>query len=189
MRIIAGEFRHRQLIAPPGLGVRPSSDRLREALFNILGGGIQDHLFVDLFAGSGAVGLEAYSRGARPVLWVEEDPAALKALRGNLLSLGLDPKRICAKPVEVVLHAQHWPGAPDTSAVCIFLDPPYADVAAYTRVLAALDARPAMAPEGALLIAEARRGVTLPQQLGRWRQWRAHAVGGTQLFFYRAESL
>ncbi|HME57573.1 MAG TPA: 16S rRNA (guanine(966)-N(2))-methyltransferase RsmD [Terracidiphilus sp.] len=89
MRIITGSLRSRRLEAPKGLGTRPTSDRLRETLFNVLAGRIQGAAFLDLYAGSGAVGIEALSRGAARVEFVERDSAALKILRGNLERLGL----------------------------------------------------------------------------------------------------
>src|ERR1700751_4032084 len=89
MRIIAGTFRSRTLQAPEGLATRPSSDRLRETLFNVLAPRIEGAAFLDLYAGSGAVGLEALSRGAARVVFVERAPAALAVLRGNMESLGV----------------------------------------------------------------------------------------------------
>jgi 16S rRNA (guanine(966)-N(2))-methyltransferase RsmD len=89
MRIIAGSLRSRSLVAPPGLATRPTSDRLRETLFNVLTPRIEGAAFLDLYAGSGAVGMEALSRGAASVDFVEKAPAALKVLRGNLERLGL----------------------------------------------------------------------------------------------------
>jgi len=89
MRIIAGQFRSRTLEAPDGLGTRPTSDRLRETLFNVLAPRIEGAAFLDLYAGSGAVGIEALSRGAASVTFVERAPAALTLLRANLARLGV----------------------------------------------------------------------------------------------------
>src|SRR5580700_10431352 len=89
MRIVAGHYRSRVLEAPPGLSTRPTSDRLRETLFNVLAPRIKGAAFADLYAGSGAVGLEALSRGAERVTFVEQAPTALKALRSNLDRLGI----------------------------------------------------------------------------------------------------
>src|ERR1039458_3160387 len=89
VRIIAGSLRSRTLEAPPGLTTRPTSDRLRETLFNVLAPRIQGAAFLDLYAGSGAVGIEALSRGAARVEFVEREPKALKALRTNLVKLGI----------------------------------------------------------------------------------------------------
>ena len=89
MRIIAGTYRSRLLAAPKGVATRPTSDRLRETLFNVLGARIPGAAFLDLFAGSGAVGLEALSRGAATVAFVERAPSALAVLRANLARLGV----------------------------------------------------------------------------------------------------
>ena len=87
MRVIAGKFRSRLLKGPGMMRVRPPSDRLRETLFNVLGPSIADSYFVDLFAGTGAVGIEAISRGARDVFFVESYAKAAKLIRDNLASL------------------------------------------------------------------------------------------------------
>src|ERR1700693_1032786 len=89
MRVIAGTYRSRKLQTLRGLALRPSSDRLRGSLFNILGSAVEDSIFVDLFAGSGAVGIEALSRGARQVIFVESHAAGAALLRRNLESLGI----------------------------------------------------------------------------------------------------
>ena len=89
MRVIAGEFRSRRLQAPPGQDTRPTNDKLRETLFNILGERTAGARFADLYAGSGAVGIEAISRGAAFCFFAERAPAALQALRSNLAALKL----------------------------------------------------------------------------------------------------
>ena len=89
MRVIAGTLRRRTLEAPAGLATRPTSDRLRETLFNVLAPRIEGARFLDLYAGSGAVGIEAVSRGAASVVLVERAEPALKVLRANLEKLGL----------------------------------------------------------------------------------------------------
>src|SRR5664280_626355 len=87
MRVIAGSFRSRQLIAPRGMGTRPTSDRLRETLFNILAPRVAGCRFADLYAGAGAVGIEAVSRGAEQVWFAEKAELALAAIRANLKAL------------------------------------------------------------------------------------------------------
>jgi 16S rRNA (guanine966-N2)-methyltransferase len=89
VRVIAGRFGGRRLAAPPGRGTRPTSDRVREALFSILGP-LDGETVLDLYAGSGALGIEALSRGARSVVFVERDPRALAVLRGNLATVGAE---------------------------------------------------------------------------------------------------
>src|SRR5437016_14319762 len=90
MRVIAGEFRSRLLKSLPGLDVRPTPDRLREALFNILAPRLEDAVFADLYAGTGAVGIEALSRGASRVIFAEQNRAAVSVIRQNLASLGVE---------------------------------------------------------------------------------------------------
>src|ERR1700683_2216405 len=90
MRVIGGEFRSRVLKSLPGLDVRPTPDRLREALFNILTPRIEDARFVDIYAGTGAVGIEALSRGASHAIFIESNHAAANVIRENLRSLGVD---------------------------------------------------------------------------------------------------
>ncbi len=138
-RIVAGELGGRRITAPPGRDTRPTSDRVREALFSTLESltDLDGCRFVDLYAGSGAVGLEAASRGAATVLLVEADPRAAKIARDNVTALGLgriatvSPSRVAA-----VL-----PGGPPGGVPCdvVFLDPPYAvdedEVAAVLRDL------------------------------------------------------
>src|SRR6202044_2283092 len=105
MRVIAGQFRSRVLAAPPGLSTRPTSDRLRETLFNVIAPRISGSAFLDLYAGSGAMGIEAISRGAELVAFVERDPAAARVLRTNLERLGISRGfRIHAGSVKVFLH-------------------------------------------------------------------------------------
>jgi 16S rRNA (guanine966-N2)-methyltransferase len=89
MRVIAGTYRSRRLIAPSGLATRPTSDRLRETLFNVLAPRIDGTVFVDLYAGSGAVGIEALSRGASLVYFVDKAPSAIAAIRSNLAALNI----------------------------------------------------------------------------------------------------
>src|SRR5271163_4665271 len=87
MRVIAGKYRSRPLKGPGAQRLRPTSDRLRETLFNVLGPSVADSLFIDLFAGTGAVGIEAISRGARETIFVESSPKAARLIRENLHTL------------------------------------------------------------------------------------------------------
>src|SRR5262245_28094266 len=128
MRIIAGRHRRRLIRAPAGRATRPMLDRVREAMFGTLGPWLPDARVLDLFAGSGALGLEALSRGARAVRMVEKHPATVALLRANVASLGL------AASCEIVcgdaLAPKSWRGGPlfanEARYDLIFLDPPYA---------------------------------------------------------------
>jgi len=126
-RIIAGQARGRTLKTPPGKGTRPTSDRAREGLFSALGshlgdGGMPGIRLIDAYAGSGAVGLEALSRGAAGALLIESDRRAAEVIRGNLAALGLAGGRLVIDRVEKVAAG----ACPDAPYDVLFLDPPYA---------------------------------------------------------------
>ena len=122
MRIVAGEWRRRQLRAPPGEATRPTADRTRETLFAMLAsrlGSFEGLSVADLFAGSGALGLEALSRGAATCLFVEQDPAAIRALRANIAALRAQPQ--CEARAGSVMQL----GPAKAPFDLILLDPPY----------------------------------------------------------------
>ena len=164
MRIVAGRHRGRRLLAPPGETVRPTSDRAREALFNILSHGqlaaegipFAGAAVLDAFAGTGAVGLEALSRGAGEAAFIEQDREALATLRQNIAALGEDVhSRIVSG------DAPRPPRAPSAYALA-FLDPPYRSGLA-PAALTALDGAGWLAPESlAVIELAAREELTLP---------------------------
>src|SRR5277367_5567942 len=123
MRVISGTYRSRRLAAPTGMATRPTSDRLRETIFNILAPCISGATFADLYAGSGANGIEALSRGASMVFFVENAPPAMEAIRLNLKSLGivsnygLEPRSISSF-LRRLTHRER-------KLDIVFLDPPY----------------------------------------------------------------
>ena len=122
MRIVAGEWRRRQLRAPPGEGTRPTADRTRETLFSMLAsrlGSFEGLAVADLFAGSGALGLEALSRGAERCLFVENDATALRALRDNIAALRAQQR------CEVIAGSVLALGPAKAAADLVLLDPPY----------------------------------------------------------------
>ncbi|MDQ2891787.1 MAG: 16S rRNA (guanine(966)-N(2))-methyltransferase RsmD [Pseudomonadota bacterium] len=125
MRVIAGQWRGRPLVAPKGDATRPTADRMREALFSMLAsrlGSFEDLAVADLFAGSGALGIEALSRGAASCLFVEHDRAALDALKANLAKLGAaPPDRRADVRATSVMALGHAPAPLDV----IMMDPPY----------------------------------------------------------------
>ena len=133
-RIIAGQARGRRLATPPGQGTRPTSDRAREGLFSALDAqlkGLHGIRVVDAYAGSGAVGLEALSRGAAAALLIESDRRAAEVIRGNLAQLGLPGGRIAVDRVEKLAAER----CPDQPYDVLFLDPPYALEAAALATL------------------------------------------------------
>lgn len=127
MRIIGGRFRGHVLAPVPRRGVRPTADPVREALFNILGDSIVGRPFLDLCAGTGAVGIEAYSRGARPVVLVERTRSALKTIEKNLTRLGIaeTPEEFQVVASDVGAWLQSPFPRPGASPAVVYLDPPY----------------------------------------------------------------
>lgn len=217
MRIIAGQFRSRRLEAPAGLDTRPTSDRLRETLFNVLAPRIEGAAFLDLYAGSGAVGIEALSRGAASVTSVERAPAALAVLRANLDRLGVSERvRIQTGSVAGWLRRfETGPGprpnlpskpaleqgstlgrkpVPSQAFDLVFLDPPYDATAEYAATLGLLGgAAGGLLSAGALVIAEHRgRGggkVRLEERYGELERTRLLEQGDAALSFYAIRAM
>jgi len=201
MRIVAGQFRSRTLQAPAGLGTRPTSDRLRETLFNVLAPRIQGAAFLDLYAGSGAVGIEALSRGAASAVFVERASAALAALRANLASLGIaggcriHPGSAVSwlRKAEKQLAADAQPG-PAQGFDLVFLDPPYEAAEEYAAALGLLGAAAAkLLNPGALVIAEHRgKGGSkepLKERYGALERTRLLVQGDAALSFYTGRAI
>lgn len=174
MRVIAGEFRSRRLKSIPGLATRPTPDRLRETLFNILAPRIEGATFLDGYAGTGAVGIEALSRGARHVFFLERSRGAIEVIRENLESLGLEPRAtVVTGPVLLTL--------PRYLADIVFLDPPYGLEREYTALLDALgDIRPPLA------VVQHSTHHALPDSHANMRRNRIVKQGDNALSFYEA---
>jgi 16S rRNA (guanine(966)-N(2))-methyltransferase RsmD len=155
-RVVAGQYGGRRLATPGGRATRPTADRVREALFNTLGAmtELAGARFADLYAGSGAVGLEAASRGASHVLLVEAGPAAARAVRSNIAALGAGAVVTLTTAKVEQLAAK----APDAPYGIVFADPPYdlAD-AALAALLADLAANGWLAGDGILVVERATR--------------------------------
>jgi len=135
MRVIGGEFRSRVLKSVPGLETRPTPDRLREALFNVLAPRISGAVFADLYAGTGAVGIEALSRGAARAIFVEHNRAAARVIHENVRSLGLEA-RAQVRQGRVLAMIEK------IEADILFLDPPYEMEKEYALALELLGSRP-----------------------------------------------
>ena len=181
MRVIAGTYRSRRLLSPPGTATRPTSDRLRETLFNILAPRLSGCTFADLYAGTGAVGIEALSRGARQVFFAETAAAALKVLRANLAAL----KITTAFTLEDRGTTPLLQRLPPSSLDLVFLDPPYEDEEAYTQTLGLLGSARLLTP-GALVIAEhaTKSRFALPERFGKLARTRLYKQGDASLAFY-----
>ena len=185
MRVIAGTYRSRLLVSPRGNATRPTSDRLRETLFNIIATKIESCHFADLYAGTGAVGIEAISRGAAHVWFAENAAPALATIQANFAALkivrgftiedrgtGALLQRLAkaAKPLDIV-----------------YLDPPYEAEAEYEGTLSffgSVRGRTLLAP-GALVVAEHNSKAALPERFGGLEQYRCLKQGDASLSFYR----
>ena len=193
MRVIAGKYRSRRLQTLRGTALRPSSDRLRETLFNILGAAIEGSIFVDLFAGSGAVGIEALSRGARGAIFVENHPAGAALISRNLASLGIPTaaqvasRTTFAGSAEILrmdaMDALERLAEGEAHADLVFADPPYANLRAYEGILEFLGESELLARSGRV-IAEHRRKSDLATIVGRLERTRVVEQGDTALSFY-----
>jgi 16S rRNA (guanine966-N2)-methyltransferase len=185
MRVIAGTFRSRPLHSTRGLDIRPTADRLRETLFNVLTAGnpkaLEGSVWVDLFAGTGAVGIEALSRGAAMVYFVEHSRRAVEVIKANLESLKI------ARGTEIlqqeVSHAIPLLAARSLRANFVFLDPPYRLQNAYPETLERLAGSEFTAD--ALIIAEHEKRFDPGEHFGDLERTRILQQGDAALSFYR----
>ena len=182
MRVIGGKFGSRRLKGPGMLRVRPTSDRLRETLFNVLGPTVEDCFFVDLYAGTGAIGIEAASRGARKVVFVEKHAATARLLRQNLDSLSIRSgiELMAGDTVEGLqrLAARHL------VADFIFLDPPYEKTEECERALGFIDASHLLVPVSRVIVEHSVKA-ELPNRFERIERVRLIEQGDAALSFYR----
>jgi 16S rRNA (guanine(966)-N(2))-methyltransferase RsmD len=186
VKIISGAGKGRRIKAPPGAGTRPTGGRVKQSLFDILAPRVAGARFLDLFAGSGAVGLEALSRGAGEVVFVEEGRAAVAALLQNLQALRVRPPRARAlqRSVSAALDELEAAGA---EFDLVFLDPPY-ESPLYEPVLARLAASRLLA-SGATVVAEHFHKRPLAERIGSLVRRRETRIGDHRLSFYgRAEA-
>ncbi|HEV7551737.1 MAG TPA: 16S rRNA (guanine(966)-N(2))-methyltransferase RsmD [Candidatus Angelobacter sp.] len=181
MRVIAGKYKSRRLEAPPGMQTRPTSDRLRETLFNVVAPVVADSVWLDLFAGSGAVGIEALSRGARSAYFVEAASAAARTIRKNLQTLSIEEgTEVIERDAAVALRML------DSQAVIcdfVFLDPPYRKMGDYEQVLGFLSQSQLLGPQGQV-IAEHDKHFDPGNEFGSLRRHRMLRQGDAVLSFY-----
>jgi 16S rRNA (guanine(966)-N(2))-methyltransferase RsmD len=182
VRVIAGKYRSRTLRCLKGQMLRPTSDRLRETLFNILGAAVSGATFVDLYAGTGAVGIEALSRGAHRAVFVEQHAPAVALIRRNLESLGIGAEaEILAMNVARATERLEWR---HVHAQFIFLDPPYDAGEEYENTLETLGESSLIAPGGHVII-EHRKKRDLAERVGDLELARVVEQGDAALSFYR----
>jgi 16S rRNA (guanine(966)-N(2))-methyltransferase RsmD len=206
MRVIAGTYRSRPLLAPRGDQTRPTSDRLRETLFNILAPRLQGCRFADLYAGTGAVGIEAISRGAGHVWFAEKAEPALAAIRANLKALKIGQgftveergtgallERLAKTAAKSKLAAEQLSAERSSRDLLdiVFLDPPWEAEAEYTNTLHLLGSERgrAMLAPGALVVAEHNSKAQLAARYGELAQTRTLKQGDAGLSFYAVPEL
>lgn len=192
MRIIAGEYRGRVLKSPPSMQIRPTSDRLRETLFNVLAPRIEGARFLDLCAGSGAVGIEALSRGAEFVTFVDRARKMCGLVESNLDLCGVPEEMtevVLSEAAEYVRRTSAGNGADWRGGAAwdiVFFDPPYA--IDYSPVLEPFGETPsALLREGGVLVVEHHHKTPLKDMLGHIRRWRILKQGDSALSFYEPE--
>ena len=172
MRVIAGRFRSRKLKTVPGIAVRPTPDRLREALFNVLAPRIEGVVFLDAYAGTGAVGIEALSRGAGRVIFIERSAKAIEVLRDNVRALGVEKEVTVVRGTLGVL-------LPNYPADIAFVDPPYEETPEYVEALEALSRSGCR-----LAIAQHASRIALGTRYGELTKTRVLKQGDNSLSFY-----
>ena len=177
MRVIAGEFRSRQLKSLPGSDLRPTPDRLRESLFNILAPRLKDAIFLDAYAGTGAVGIESLSRGAARAIFIEKYRPAVALIRENLDALGLLERAVLVRG-PVTREIGQYP------ADIVFLDPPYPLENEYADALQILGRNPP-----GLAIAQHSRRFDPAAHYGRLTRVRSLRQGDNCLSFFSSEEL
>lgn len=186
MRVIAGKYRSRPLHSLKGMDIRPTSDRLRESLFNVLTAGnpdaLQGTIWIDLYAGTGAVGIEAISRGAEMVYFVESSVQAAELIAQNLASLEIE-KNFKILKFDVVRGLRSLAND-HVTADFVFFDPPYRLHEAYPQVLNALGQTGLLKTE-AMVIAEHEKRVDPGEECGGFHQVRTLAQGDAALSFYQ----
>jgi 16S rRNA (guanine966-N2)-methyltransferase len=189
VRVIAGKYRSRPLRSLRGLDIRATSDRLRETLFDVLIGGDPGRLtgtvWLDLYAGTGAVGLEALSRGARIVYFVEQSAKAAELIRQNLRSLSVEADSFEVVERDVLAGLRRLDAQAVACDFC-FLDPPYRMPAAYAETLGFLSQSRLLHP-ATVVIAEHDRKFSPPAQARGLQRYRKLEQGDAGLSFYRKQ--
>jgi len=184
LRVCGGRWKGRKLLSAPRGKIRPTTDGIRIALFNILQGYFPGCRFLDLFAGTGAVGIEALSRGASQVVFVEKNRLNLQLILKNLQKLApSDSFQVLENDVQIALDTLVMEGK---KFDVIFLDPPYTEPALYHLTLGKLGDG-ALLSSHSLVIVQARKKANLHERYGLLQCWKVYAYGSTTLILYRRE--
>lgn len=181
MRVISGRAKGKRLKAPPGTNTRPLTDMIKESLFNVLGSDVSGSNFLDLFAGSGAVGIEALSRNAGRVLFVEKDNHAVRVIKENLINCGFIEgyevhRNDVFKALDIIRKRR-------LLFEYIYVDPPFTNEPIFDEVLQALDKAEILGGEGIIII-RTHRKKTLPLRLQNLEKYRVNDYGESTLHYY-----
>ncbi len=177
MRVAGGTGRGQRLKVPPGSRVRPTSDKVKQALFNILGDRVRNAVFLDLFAGAGGIGIEALSRGANRVVFVDSSRESLAIVKQNLNKTGFGNR------VQVVQSkAEAFLKKPSEPYDIVFLDPPYAEALGPLLDMIAISG---IVKRGGIVVAERFKKQSSPEQAGNLILYREARYGDTVLAFYK----
>ncbi|OPX41612.1 MAG: 16S rRNA (guanine(966)-N(2))-methyltransferase RsmD [Deltaproteobacteria bacterium] len=184
MRITGGKLKGRHLVALKGLSIRPTSDRVRQAIFNVIGQHWEGKRVLDLFAGTGSLGLEALSRGASEALFVDASPYALKLLKKNIERCGVAH---CSRVIRRDLQKgpPEKQSAGERSFQLLFMDPPYGKNL-IPKVMGRLGETSLLSP-GSLLVAECSKNENLPSRTGRFAMHDVRIYGDTKITIYICE--
>lgn len=184
MRVISGKCRGTHLMAPEGMTTRPTTDRIKETLFNMIAFDLPSCQFLDLFSGSGGIGIESLSRGAAHAVFVDQGEAALSCIRGNLekTRLTADATVLGMSAMQALNQLAHQKACFDI----IFMDPPYA-LDGISEILAAIEKYGLLSEDGYIILERSSKTiVNLPQNLVLWKE---KAYKTTTLSFIKREAL
>ncbi|MGZ4123658.1 MAG: 16S rRNA (guanine(966)-N(2))-methyltransferase RsmD [Tumebacillaceae bacterium] len=185
MRVIAGEHKGRRLKAVPGQNTRPTTDKVKESMFNIIGPYFEGGTALDLFAGTGSLGIEAISRGMEKAVFIDSDHKALSVIRENVMTLGLKDQaeifKIDAKRALDSLAAR------GTRFDLVFLDPPYKLTGLYEELITKLQALE-LVNDRAVIVAEHTADLELPEVIGKAVRWRLATYGEISIDFYEIDN-
>lgn len=185
LRVIAGKARGKKLKAPAGTNTRPVTDMIKEAIFNVLGQDMENYRFLDLFAGSGSMGIEALSRGAAQVVFIDRDYGSVRIIKENLENCGFNQenyqvfKNDVFKAVDILEKKS-------ANFDFIYVDPPFTDEEIFDRIMRKLDQTHLLTDDGILLI-RTRRKKKLTEGLRHLRKYRMNDYGESTLHYYKRE--
>jgi len=175
VRVVSGSARGRRIIAPKGTKIRPTSDRVKEAIFNTIAALVNQSDFLDLFAGTGSMGIEALSRGARSCTFIDNSPQAIKCVKNNLSNIGFEDRSIVMLGDSTKMVTK----LTQTYDI-IFLDPPYG----YNLVMEIMKNLKLLLKEEGIIVVETESKIELPSQCDTFRLLKKSRYGDTQVGYY-----